>query len=153
MNKKTKVRLSDSVGTEAGTLNYVGKDRDYQVGITAIHYTETNVERVEITHIPDCVKFKDSQGVLWLNVDGVHDNTVVNKIGEIFDLHPLLLEDVVSTVQRPKLDEYDEQMFVVLKMLSYSGVSKRVVNEQVSLVLGKNYVISFQEDIKGDFSI
>jgi magnesium transporter len=82
---------------------------------------------------------------MWINVGGVHRVEVVETLGRQFSLHPLLLEDVANTDQRPKLDDYETYIFVVIKMLSLTARSEIAV-EQVSLVLGRNYVLSFQEN-------
>ncbi|HEX6532498.1 MAG TPA: magnesium/cobalt transporter CorA, partial [Nitrospira sp.] len=85
------------------------------------------------------------ESVVWINVGGVHDVQVLETLGKQFSLHPLLLEDVANTDQRPKLDDYEEYLFLVIKMLSLTE-RKEIAVEQVSLVLGRNYVLSFQEN-------
>jgi magnesium transporter len=81
----------------------------------------------------------------WLDIDGLDDTAIVTAVGERFNLHTLLLEDVLNTDHRPKLEEYPEQIFVVAKMLSLDEETEGIVSEQISLVLGKGYVITFQE--------
>ena len=89
---------------------------------------------------------KSRSGVMWINVDGVHDVKLIEKIGKRFGLHDLVLKDVVNTEQRPKVENFDSHLFVVLKMLSKKGdKSNRIEIEQVSFVLGEKFVISFQE--------
>jgi magnesium transporter len=91
---------------------------------------------------------RDAPTTSWINIDGVHDMEVVRKLGEHFKIHPLTLEDVVNTAQRPKLEEFDDYLFVVLKMLRHDDAG-RVHAEQVSLVVGANFLLSFQES-EGD---
>ncbi|MEW6278462.1 MAG: magnesium/cobalt transporter CorA [Candidatus Eremiobacterota bacterium] len=91
---------------------------------------------------------KDRYSVLWLNVDGLGDANTVAAIGNLFGLHRLAMEDVVSVHQRAKVDIYDEYLFVVMRMLQREG--DRMDTEQLSLFLGKNFVITFQEGIPGD---
>lgn len=89
---------------------------------------------------------KNRSGVMWINVDGVHDVKLIEKIGKRFGLHDLVLKDVVNTEQRPKVENFDSHLLVVLKMLSKKGdKSNRIEIEQVSFVLGEKFVISFQE--------
>jgi len=83
--------------------------------------------------------------ITWLDIDGLDDTAIVTAVGERFHLHQLLLEDVLNTDHRPKLEEYPEQLFVVAKMLSLDEETEGIVSEQISLVLGKGYVITFQE--------
>jgi magnesium transporter len=78
-------------------------------------------------------------------VDGIHEVEIIEKIGKNYGIHPLLLEDILNTEQRPKLDDFDDYMFLVLKMLSFDEERGEITTEQVSLILGQNYVISFQE--------
>jgi magnesium transporter len=85
--------------------------------------------------------------VHWLNVEGIHDTQLIEQIGEHFQLHPLILEDIVNTSQRPKLEEYDNCVFITLKSLVFNEKEKRVTPEQISIVLFKNLVITFQEQI------
>jgi magnesium transporter len=132
-------------GLPPGTLVHVGPARTERVRIRVIDYGEGPLEEKELANIEDCFAFRDTPTITWINVDGVHLVEVVEKIGRHFGLHPLILEDVVNTHQRPKLEDYDNHLFIVLKMLSYDESHDAVRSEQVSLVLGKNFVISFQE--------
>lgn len=88
---------------------------------------------------------KNATGVTWINIIGLHDIEAVEKIGNYFGLNKLVLEDILNVYQRPKIEYYDENIFVVLKMLSLNNETKVLDAEQVSIVFGKNYVISFQE--------
>ena len=81
----------------------------------------------------------------WINVDGIHEAETIEKMGQMFSLHPLLLEDIMNTDQRPKMESYDDYLFIVLKTLFYDEKEKSTITEQISIVLGTNYVISFQE--------
>lgn len=99
-----------------------------------------------ITNIEECFPFKDKPTVSWINIDGIHDTDLIEKVGKQFGLHPLLLEDIVNTGQRPKMEDFDEHLFIVLKMFYYHEKRDEVISEQISLILGKTYVISFQEE-------
>jgi magnesium transporter len=134
---------SQKIGMPAGTL--IPFSTHDQNILSVMHYNaEGSAEYVvENKEIPAKDAFKGK--VLWLNLDGLFDTELIKAIGEKFGLHPLLLEDIVSVDQRPKVDEYEENLFVVLKMLSYNEDNEEIVSEQVSFVLGKDYVLSFQE--------
>ncbi len=119
--------------------------------IHVINYNEEKYDEKMLSNIEDCFSYKDSKAVTWINVEGADEIWEIEKLGNHFELHPLLLEDIVSSDQRPKLDDYGDHIFLVLKMLNYDNAKHEIVAEQVSFVLGKNYVISFQErDKKGD---
>ncbi len=138
-------RRAKKVGLAPGTLVHVGEKRTEPVRIEIIDYDETDlVERV-VKNVEECFPFKEKPTVTWLNIDGVHDIEVIEKIGKHFDLHPLIMEDIVHTEQRPKLEDMDHYLFCVLKMLSFDETKNIIRIEQVSLILGGNFVILFQE--------
>ncbi len=116
-----------------------------KVKITIIDYDESSFQEKEANKIEECFPFKDTPTKTWINIDGVHQLDIIEKIGKHFDLHPLLLEDIVHTDQRPKMEDFDKYIFVVLKMLDYDDAKHQIKTEQLSLILGLNYVISFQE--------
>lgn len=138
-------KISKKIALPPGTLVYIGEKKVAKVRITLIDYDEANLEERESATIEECFPFRDLPTTTWINIDGVHDVDVIEKIGKHFNLHPLLLEDVMNTGQRAKIEDFDSYVFVVAKMLSYDQETRSVQMEQVSLVLGKNYVISFQE--------
>ncbi|UCD05926.1 MAG: magnesium/cobalt transporter CorA [candidate division WOR-3 bacterium] len=132
-------------GLPPGTLVHVGDRKTEAVKITVIDYDESNFEQKDITKIEECYPFKDKPTVSWINVDGIHEVETIEKIGKKYGIHPLLLEDILNTEQRPKTEDFDDYLFLVLKMLSFDEERRGVNTEQVSLILGPNYVISFQE--------
>ena len=119
--------------------------RTERVKITVIDYSQTQFQEKVVKEAQECFSFKDTPTVTWINIDGIHRIDVVEKIGECFQLHPLILEDIVNTGQRPKLEDFDNYIFIVLKMLYLEDKTKVVMAEQVSLIVGTNFVISFQE--------
>jgi len=148
---KNKLRIvkkrSSKAGLPPGTLVHVGEKKVESVKITFIDYDEQDFQEKEVTNIEECLKLKDTATVSWINIDGLHDIELLEKLGKGFDLHSLVLEDILSTGQRPKFEDYEKHIFIVLKMLSFSDENQSVEAEQVSLILGQNYVISFQERI------
>ena len=148
MTRKT-ARSSRKSGLPPGTLLHVGKERTEKVRITVIDYDKDNLEEREIESIAECEGYKTKPSVTWINVDGVHDASVVEQLGACYGLHPLLMEDILNTTQRPKAEESEDRVFIVLKMLYVRGQDKKIDAEQVSLVLGPNYVLTFQEQ-RGD---
>ena len=114
-----------------------------------IDHDKSHFEEEEVKRIEECFPFRDKPTVTWINIDGVHQLEIIEKIGEHFNIHPLVLEDIVNTGQRPKIEDFVDYIFVTLKMLRYSEGEKETKAEQVSLILGSNFVISFQES-EGD---
>lgn len=133
------------IGLPPGTLVHMGEKTTGKVRITIIDYTESTFEKKEVNTIEECFPFKDTPSITWINIDGVHQLDIIQKIGKHFDLHQLLLEDIVNTEQRPKMEDFDKHIFIVLKMLGYDDINHQISTEQLSLILGENFVISFQE--------
>ena len=140
-------RQSKTAGLPPGTLVYVGERKTEEVRITIMDYDKHDFQEKQVSSIEDCFTFKDTSTVSWINVDGLHDISIIEKAGKHFDIHPLILEDIVNTGQRPKFEDVEKQIFIVLKMLYFDDNSQTIQSEQVSFVLASNYVISFQEKI------
>ena len=134
-------------GLPPGSLVHIGEDKRAESRITVIDYTPSEfTEKVE-ANIEECCAFRDKPSITWINVDGLHDTSIIEKLGACFGLHPLIQEDILNTEQRPKAEDYDGYIFIVLRMLTYDEKLRAIKSEQVSLVLGNNFVLSFQEDI------
>jgi len=132
-------------GLPPGTLVHIGERKLENVRITYIDYDQDNFQEKQVSDIEECFKFKNTSTVTWINIDGLHEVSLIERLGAEYELHPLILEDILSTVQRPKFEEYEKNIFIVLKMLSYDDENQMILSEQVSLVLGSNFVLSFQE--------
>jgi magnesium transporter len=142
-------KMSTKTGLPPGTLVHIGEKRTGKVKVTAIRYNEELYEEREIEEFRECPVRNDST-VTWLNIDGVHQLPLVETVGGCFGLHPLTLEDIVNTGQFPKLEDYGDYVFIVLKMLYYDEKENEIEVEQVSLCLGSNFVVSFQEETGRD---
>ena len=142
-------RRDRKAGLPPGTPVYIGEGKTEKIRVTVIDYDENQVLEKEIGDVGECLPFKDKKTVTWINVDGIHEVDVIESLGRCFDLHPLIIEDIANTEQRPKLEDYDKYLFIVLKMITYEEKSNNLQVEQVCLVLGDRFVISFQEQ-KGD---
>lgn len=133
------------IGLPPGTPVYVGEKREEKVRITVIDYDGDHIQEKEIARLEECCVLRKSPSVSWLNIDGVHDAALIEAVGKDFDLHPLIIEDIVHPGQRPKMEEYDNCVFMVFNMLTYDDGTNEIVGEQVSLVLSEHFVLSFQE--------
>lgn len=136
-------------GLPPGTLIYSGEKKAEKVRIKLIDYDGSQLEEKEVETVEECFPFKDTPTVTWINIDGVHNIEYIDKLGKHFDLHPLILEDIVNTQQRPKMEDSDNYIFIVLRMLQSDNVANGIKSEQISIILGYNFVISFQES-EGD---
>ena len=148
MTVKRKIKEhSKKAGLPPGTLVHIGEKKTEKVRITLIDYNEQDFQERTVDTIEECFPFKGTPSITWINIDGIHQIETIEKIGRHFELHPLILEDILNTGQRPKCEDYEKYLFTVLKMLSYRNENKSIQSEQVSLVLGQNVVISFQESV------
>ena len=136
-------------GTSPGTLIHIGEQKVDETQMTLIDYDEEHLQERVLDGIEEAFPLKDLPTVTWINIDGLHQLDIIEKVGQHFNIHPLVLEDIVNTGQRPKTEEFEDLIFVVLKMLHYDENSEKITSEQFSLVLGPNFLISFQE-IQGD---
>jgi magnesium transporter len=143
-------RRSKKAGLPPGTLVHIGEKKVGELKITLIDYDETQFQEREFKTVEQCFPFRDKPTVTWINVEGVHEVEVVEKLGDCFELHSLVLEDILNTDQRPKMEVYGDYLYIVLKMLYGNDPNYSVESEQVSLILGSNFVISFQEGREGD---
>jgi len=144
MPKLTKKR-SKKAGLPPGTLVHIGERKAEIPKITIMDYSETLFQEKEVKTIEECFLFKDTPTITWINIDGLHQVEILEKLGECYGFHPLVLEDILNTDQRPKVEDYGEYLYIVLKMLDQSNQSNEILTEQMSLILGPSFVISFQE--------
>jgi magnesium transporter len=135
------------IGAPPGTLDYNGVHTGKRIKITLIEYSENEFFEKEFYDLSDCLHHVKDPMVKWINVEGVHNIDLVEKMGKIYNIHPLTLEDIVHIDQRPKFEEYDNYLLAILKMIMHDG---KVHSEQLSLILVGNTVISFQEPDGGD---
>jgi len=123
----------------------VGEQHAEKVTVSVMGYDESGCVEQEVTDLGELTGFLGKYAVTWIDVEGLHDADVIAKVGESFNLHPLVMEDILNTTQRPKAEDLDGYMFVVFRSLGFEEELGDIPTEQVSLVLGPNYVISFQE--------
>ena len=142
-------RQLKKAGASPGTLVHIGDQKVDETRITLIDYDEAHLQERVLDGIEEAFLYKESPTVTWINIDGLHETDTIEKIGHHFNIHPLVLEDILNTGQRPKTEEYEDLIFVVLKMLHYNENPEKISSEQFSLVLGPNFLITFQE-IQGD---
>lgn len=140
-------------GLPPGTLVHVGERKLESARISVIDYNESSFQEKLLARPEECFPFKATPTVTWINLDGLHDVDIIEKIGVHYDLHPLILEDILHVGQRPKFEDLESYIFVVLMMFRFDDQSQRILSEQVSLALGPNFVLSFQESIGDVFEL
>jgi len=136
-------------GLPPGTLIPVGEKRVEKTTLTLMEFGPDRFAERELPDAEACVALKDRPAVQWLNVVGLHDVAVIQRIGEIFGIHPLVLEDIVTTGQRPRMEDYGDYLYVVIRMLYRNGDRTDIVSEQITVILGSFGVLTFQE-VSGD---
>jgi magnesium transporter len=139
--------LLKRAGQPPGLLRVNGEPADVPVRITVIDYDETHFQEKQVSNITECFPFRDTQTVTWINVDGLGNTRVIEELGKCFTIHPLILEDILNTEQRPKMEDLESYIYLNLKMLSYVQNNTDVKVEHVSILIGSNFLISFQEDV------
>lgn len=132
-------------GLHPGALIHVGERKVEKVRLTVIDYNQDMFVEREFGSLEECLEYADRETVTWINVNGLHDTALIGRIGEHFGIHPLVLEDILDTDKRPELDDYVDYIFIILKMILVDKESGRIDAEQVSFLLCRNTVISFQE--------
>ncbi len=142
-------KVSKKAGLMPGSPVFVGEQKADEVRITVIDYDTEHYEVKELDNVEECCPFKEQQTVTWINIDGLHEIEVIQELGKCYGWHPLIVEDILNTHQRTKMDIFDDHIFMALKMLMYNSREKSLGAEQLSLIMGGNYVITFQE-IQGD---
>jgi len=138
-------KISEKAGCSPGTMVHIGEKKVEKTRIRIISYDSDQVHEKEVTNIEESFPAKADPGITWINIDGLHEVELIQKIGGYFDVHHLILEDIVHTGTRPKIEEFDTFTFVVFKMLYYVAETDQIIDEQFSIVLGSNFVVSFQE--------
>lgn len=134
-----------STGQVPGSLILIGKQKMEQPVIRLMEYNLEKLIDKELSSIDEAISCKGSDAVSWINIYGIHDLDLMKRLGEIFDFHPLILEDVLNTDQRPKYDDGEIHDAFILKMLKYDRPAKQITSEQLTVILGEGYVISLQE--------
>jgi magnesium transporter len=138
---------TNKTGAPPGTIVYFGEERNTKVKITLIEYNEGELIEKDFYDFDDCLNHVNPAMLKWINVDGIHDVSLIEKIGKKFSIHPLTLEDIANTNQRPKFEDFDSYVVSIMKMIYYDTELR---SEQLTVVLMEGMVISFQESHGGD---
>ena len=145
MSRKHVESIADKIGLTPGAVVHVGEEYDEPVKISIIEYDQGMFNKVEDAGEDDILAAKEDDKIVWFQVEGVHNPDVVARLGEIFKLHPLVVEDILNTRHRPKLEDFEDYLFVVAKMFAVDG--EELEPQQINIVLGE-FPISFVKDLQ-----
>ncbi len=143
-------RKKSKVGMAPGTLVHVGEKKARRVVVRVLAYNQSELIEKELGTVEECLVFKDRPDLnVWVNVEGLDRVEIIEELGDCFGIHPLTLEDILNTGQRPKMEDYGSYIYIVLKMMLLSETAEEdmeeIIVDQVSIILGSNFLLSFQE--------
>ncbi len=140
----------EATGKMPGSLIHLGVKKIEKPKLRIMNYTLEQYTEFEPENLDNCMPYLEEDSVSWINIDGLHDETLIQKLGELFEIHGLLLEDMLNTDQRPKIAETDKLLIIIMKFLDYDEKSKKLSSEQISFILNDSYLITLQEKV-GDY--
>ena len=133
-------------GSAPGSVVYVGDEKTAPVRIKQLTYSAQGFQPERVIAPNECRPGASGEGVAWYTVDGVHDVEILKTIGENFGLHPLVVEDIGNTTQRPKIEGFDGYAFIAAKMISYDDRANKIKSEHISIIWGHGFVVLFLQD-------
>lgn len=148
VNKPFENEYYHEPGTPPGTL-IIDEDAE-QPNIFLVDYNQTNLTQKQIKHPEECSNYLDTESVSWVDVQGLGNKEIIHRLGQTFDLHPLILEDVFNMGERPKIEDYEDQLVIIARMVVPNPNHGSFYSEQVSLVLGRHYLLTIQEEPEHD---
>lgn len=151
MMKEQMSKRTHKTGLPPGTLNESLAANNTGSAFTVVDFSEEYFHLQKTTSIDACLKKRPNGAIRWINVEGIQSSKVLEQLGKHYGIHPLVLEDIQTTDERPKYEIYDEFVAVFVRMLFYDKVMGEVGYEQISLILGKDFVLSFTESEKSSF--
>jgi magnesium transporter len=132
-------------GMSPGSLIFTGEQKVENIKIDIFQYNQSMVTEKKLDNVDELKDLANNQSVLWINICGLHEIDKLEKISEIFNINSLAMEDILNVGHSPKLEDHEQYIFMISKMLEYNSETRRIVSEQISFILGKNYLITFQE--------
>lgn len=132
-------------GLPPGSLIHIGEKLVDRVSITLIDYTENSFTEKKVESMEDCREALVTPSISWINMIGLHDVSQFKQIQDVFGVHPLVLEDILHTAQRPRMEDYGDYIYVVIRMIFPDKDNHHIVSEQVSMIIGNEFILTFQE--------
>lgn len=146
-------KSSKKAGLSPGTLLHVGDRKVDDIKISIMNYGEDRLREMVVDTIEASAHFMETGSITWIDISGIHDVDMIQDLGNRFKLHPLVLEDILNTEHRPKMDDFDAYLFICLKMVYPDAAYQTMHYEQISLIVGPSYVVSLQEADKDVFDV
>src|SRR4030067_3243788 len=140
-------------GMSPGSLVFTGEKKVEEITINIFQYNQTSLIEKKIDNIAELKELLNTQTVLWINICGLHEVDKLERVRETFNINPLVLEDILNVTHSPKLEEYEDYLFLICKSIDYDPENKKVSVEHISFILGKNYLITFQETEGDEFDL
>ncbi|MBN2431192.1 MAG: magnesium/cobalt transporter CorA [Acidobacteria bacterium] len=134
------------LGYSPGAIVYVGETREHTARVKMVDYGPDHFRVSEMRVPEDTAPTTDPATVTWLDITGIHDVSLIESLGLTFNIHPLVLEDITNTHHRPKIEYLNKYIFLVLKMITFDAATRRLGVEQISLILGEHYLLTFREN-------
>jgi len=138
-------KREENKGLAPGELVFIGDQKAENPQVRIIDYTNETLRDEVLSDIKESINFIHTDTVTWINIDGLHDTELIRTVGSLFKLHPLLLEDLMNTGQRPKTEEFDNCLFVTFKMIKFDTEKNLFISDQLSMIIGETYLLTFQE--------
>lgn len=139
------VSPSEKAGLPPGSMVHVGEAPHHETRISVLDYSKNTIDEAQINALEELEKYRDRDTITWVNVEGLNDAGLIGEMGAMFDIHPLVIEDILNTHQRAKFEEYDHYLFIVIKSLLTQTGTFNVQAEQVSILILNNFVFTFKE--------
>lgn len=149
--QRKQTRRSVKTGLPPGSLVHLGEVKTVHPTITLMEYDAGAIAERSFASIEESRAYSPTHAVVWLNVYGLQDAEIMSEIGSRFSLHPLVIEDILNTSQRPKVDDYGDYLYVVARAVQFDAEAIDVTTEQISMVIGRQFVLTFQERQSGLF--
>ncbi|MBU4432473.1 magnesium/cobalt transporter CorA, partial [Patescibacteria group bacterium] len=143
--RKRVSRATKAAGSSPDTISYIGEERSEAIRMKIMNYDKVGFSEHALGRVRDIAKYSKKSNTNWINVSGIHDVEILKEIGQMFEIHPLTLEDIANSTQRPKIEDHKKYLFIVLKVAYIDEASGNVNIEQVSIVANKKNIITFQE--------
>lgn len=147
-----KTKVSQKTGLPPGSLVYVGDKKFEKARVTKIEFNESFFNEQDLLDIQQCKTSKQEGVITWINVDGLHHEAIVQTIGHYYNIHPLALEDILNTEQRVKIEIHQEYLYIIVKNFFYDKEIKHLRDNQISIIIGEGYLLTFQENASQIFS-
>ncbi len=152
MAKKKRKKLSFKMGMPPGAIVHIGEQKIENIKVTLTEYNQESYNTFELKTVEEIIPHTHTEDITWTNICGLHETDVIKSLGEKFNIHPLVIEDILNTETRPKIEISENYIFVAMKLLTYNNTELVIESEQVSLILGENFVLTFLEKSDGVFS-